>query len=624
MGVQSSNVGFGDTSGSGGPLEPIPFRLLAVADFSREGRGLGDSADAETHRVDKDNFDALLAKMNPKLIFEVPNKLLKDTKDVLVDIDFKSLKDFEGPAVAKRVAPCAALEELRAQINEHAANETTADGMAAKIREIAGESPLAKELITSIRTGGPSQPAAPPKSEPKPEAKTSGGVVDAILSMVDDGESEEKPKESPALGSILSSVTSSARTTAAPSKQAQGVLAEVNAWIDKKIGEQLDPVLHHPDFQSVESAWRGLRFLIERTDFRKDIVVEILAARKGDLRKFLVGGVLQNEYDMPGNPPLGAVICDSAFDTTPPDLELLQEIAGKCELIQAPFIGQAGAAFFGRQTLHGVGLTGSLAELLAGAQFTKWKSLREKDEMRWAALTLNRILLRAPHAANPGKSYPETVNANKGEGLLFGGTVWALGACMTQSFAKEGWPHSISGLRGGGAVTGLPLRAFEGRPGRVQQIPLETMLTEANTQELSSAGLIPLQCPDNSDTAFFTYLPCVSAPKRFSNPAATQEAAMHTVLPYQLFASRMAIWLQRFLGEARGSSSAQEMEAGLKAKLAAVLGTPKTEGGLPSIRVEVSDHDQNPELYQVCLEIKPDFKFFGLTPRIQLAIAVRR
>ena len=49
------------------------------------------------------------------------------------------------------------------------------------------------------------------------------------------------------------------------------------AELDKQISQQLDEVMHHQDFQKVESTWRGLKFLVDRTDFRQNVKIELLA-----------------------------------------------------------------------------------------------------------------------------------------------------------------------------------------------------------------------------------------------------------------------------------------------------------------------------------------------------------
>src|SRR6185295_19856431 len=55
------------------------------------------------------------------------------------------------------------------------------------------------------------------------------------------------------------------------------------AEIDVKLSRQIDEILHDPTFQKLESAWRGLKFAIDRCDFRENIKVEMLNVSKEDL-----------------------------------------------------------------------------------------------------------------------------------------------------------------------------------------------------------------------------------------------------------------------------------------------------------------------------------------------------
>ena len=55
------------------------------------------------------------------------------------------------------------------------------------------------------------------------------------------------------------------------------------AEIDAKLSRQMDEILHHPTFQSLESSWRGLQLLVDRTNFRENIKIEILNVSKEDL-----------------------------------------------------------------------------------------------------------------------------------------------------------------------------------------------------------------------------------------------------------------------------------------------------------------------------------------------------
>jgi type VI secretion system protein ImpC len=91
------------------------------------------------------------------------------------------------------------------------------------------------------------------------------------------------------------------------------------AELDNQISRQLDAVMHHPDFQRVESGWRGLKFLVDRTDFRQNVKIEVLDVSKEDLRQdfedcpeIIQSGLYRHtyiqEYDTPGGEPIGSVI----------------------------------------------------------------------------------------------------------------------------------------------------------------------------------------------------------------------------------------------------------------------------------------------------------------------------
>lgn len=57
------------------------------------------------------------------------------------------------------------------------------------------------------------------------------------------------------------------------------------AEIDRKLSSQVDAIMHHPTFQKIESAWRGLKFAVDRTNFRENIKFELLNVSKEDLQR---------------------------------------------------------------------------------------------------------------------------------------------------------------------------------------------------------------------------------------------------------------------------------------------------------------------------------------------------
>ena len=52
------------------------------------------------------------------------------------------------------------------------------------------------------------------------------------------------------------------------------LLDQYIAKIDETLSRQLDKIMHHEKFQKIESAWRGLKYLVDRTDFKANIKIE--------------------------------------------------------------------------------------------------------------------------------------------------------------------------------------------------------------------------------------------------------------------------------------------------------------------------------------------------------------
>ncbi|WP_183146317.1 type VI secretion system contractile sheath domain-containing protein, partial [Pseudomonas syringae] len=89
------------------------------------------------------------------------------------------------------------------------------------------------------------------------------------------------------------------------------LLDEHIAALDTQISRQLDAIMHHPDFQRVESTWRGVKSLIDQTDFRQNVRIELLDISKDhliqdfeDVPEIAQSGLYQHtytqEYDTPG------------------------------------------------------------------------------------------------------------------------------------------------------------------------------------------------------------------------------------------------------------------------------------------------------------------------------------
>src|SRR5262249_8280650 len=104
--------------------------------------------------------------------------------------------------------------------------------------------------------------------------------------------------------------------------------------IDAAMSKQLAAVMHHPEFQKMEGTWRGLHYLIKKSETSTMLKIKVLNVSKKDLYKDVSRAsefdqsqiykkLYENEYGMPGGEPYGALIGDYEFQNHPEDVDLL-------------------------------------------------------------------------------------------------------------------------------------------------------------------------------------------------------------------------------------------------------------------------------------------------------------
>ncbi|EAX1656868.1 type VI secretion system contractile sheath large subunit, partial [Salmonella enterica] len=157
------------------------------------------------------------------------------------------------------------------------------------------------------------------------------------------------------------------------------------AELDYQISRQLDEVMHHPEFQRVESLWRGLKHTVDRTDFRQNVKIEILDVSKDDLRQdfedapeIIQSGLYHHtysmEYDQPGGEPIAAIISSYEFDSSAQDVALLRNISKVSAAAHMPFIGSVGPKFFHKSSMEEVAAIKDIGNYFDRAEYIKWKA----------------------------------------------------------------------------------------------------------------------------------------------------------------------------------------------------------------------------------------------------------
>ncbi|ERI53794.1 type VI secretion protein [Pseudomonas sp. EGD-AK9] len=409
------------------------------------------------------------------------------------------------------------------------------------------------------------------------------------------------------------------------------------AEIDAKLSRQMDEILHHPDFQALESSWRGLKLLVDRTNFRENIKLEILNASKQDLlddfedspeivQSGLYKHIYTAEYGQFGGQPVGALIANYFFDPSAPDVKTLQYVASVACMSHAPFIAAAGPKFFGLETFTGLPDLKDLKDHFEGPQFTKWQSFREQEDARYVGLTVPRFLLRNPYDPedNPVKTfvYKENV-ANSHEHYLWGNTAYAFASRLTDSFAKFRWCPNIIGPQSGGAVEDLPLHHFESMGEIETKIPTEVLVSDRREYELAEEGFIALTMRKGSDNAAFFSANSAQKPKFFGISEEGKTAELNyklgTQLPYMFIVNRLAHYLKVLQREQIGAwKERTDLELELNKWIRQYVADQENPSSevrsrrpLRAAQVIVSDVEGEPGWYRVSLNVRPHFKYMG-------------
>ena len=409
------------------------------------------------------------------------------------------------------------------------------------------------------------------------------------------------------------------------------------AEIDAKLSKQIDEIIHHPTFQKLESAWRSLKFVIDRVDFRENIKVELLNCSKEDLladfedapevpKSGLYKIVYSAEYGTFGGRPFGAMVANYDFGPGPQDVALLQKCASVATMSHAPFFAAAGPGFFGLKDYINLPNLKDLKSLFEGPQYTKWQAFRESEDARYVGLTLPRFLLRLPFGANtvPVKAfnYEEDV-IGKHDAYCWGNAAFAMATRIADSFAKFRWCPNIIGPQAGGTVENLPLHQYEAM-GEIQtKIPTEIVLTERREFELSEEGFIGLTYRKDSDNACFFSANSAQKPKYFGQSEEGRAAELNyrlgTQLPYMMIMCRLSHYLKVLQREQIGTwKERADLERELNdwigqyvADQDVVSAAIRGRRPLRKAQITVEDVPGNAGWYKVDMKVRPHFKYMG-------------
>jgi type VI secretion system protein ImpC len=430
----------------------------------------------------------------------------------------------------------------------------------------------------------------------------------------------------------------------ADAKVDKAMIDAMIAEIDGKMSKQLDAIMHQEAFQKLESSWRSLKMLVDRTDFRENNRIELLSVSKEDLQsdfedapEITKSGLYKTaytaEYGQFGGEPYGAIVGNYEFGPGPQDIALLGKLASVATMAHAPFLSAASSKFFGIDSYTKLPALNDLKSMFEGPQYAKWRGFRESDDARSVGLCAPRFLLRLPYGQDtvPVKAfnYTEEVKGNH-DAYLWGNTAFALASRLADSFAKYRWCPNIIGPQSGGAVEDLPLHQYESMGEIETKCPTEVMVSERREYELAEEGFIGLSMRKGSDNACFFSANSCQKVKTFGNSpegkAAETNHRLGTQLPYMFVMNRLAHYIKVLQREQIGSwkdkmTLKRELNDWIN-QYVSDMDSPAAEvrNVRPLRKAEITVDDVAGEAgwFKVGLKVQPHFKYMGASFTLSL------
>lgn len=460
---------------------------------------------------------------------------------------------------------------------------------------------------------------------------------------------EFKPKTEEAKSAVESAVQTLAQHALANAKLISNdvfkTIESMVAAIDKKLSEQVNLVLHHEEFQKLESAWRGLHYLVNNTETDEKLKIRVMNVSKADLGKTLkrfkgtawdqspiFKQVYEQEYGQFGGEPFGCLMGDYYFDQSAPDCELLGEMAKIAAAAHAPFLAAASPTVMQMGSWQELANPRDLTKIFSTPEYAAWRSLRESDDAKYLGLTMPRFLSRLPYGAtsNPVEefAFEEDTGAADHSRFTWTNSAYAMAVNINRSFKTYGWCSRIRGIESGGAVEGLPAHSFPTDDGGVDmKCPTEIAISDRREAELAKSGFMPLIHRKNSDFAAFIGAQSLQKPQEYDDPDATANANLAARLPYLFATCRFAHYLKCMVRDKIGSFKERaDMESWLNGWIQQYVDSnpalsnedTKSRKPLASAEVVVEEVEGNPGYYSSKFFLRPHYQLEGLTVSLRL------
>lgn len=359
----------------------------------------------------------------------------------------------------------------------------------------------------------------------------------------------------------------------------------VSRWIaeiDEQICELLHEITVHPEFQSLKSAWYGVRYLVESTSDTA-VIVRLLDIAYTELIKdfeysiefdqsSLFHKIYSQEFGSAGGTPYGAILCDHSVSFNTPAamnayINYLQHLAQIGAAAFCPFILGAPPALMDLETYDQLSGRINLDTTYRQLKFMKWNRFRSHPDARFIGLLLPRVLIDTPVylRSDSGFMVSESLATRSSEHFTWMSPVYVFGRTLAHCYETTGWLAEICGVKGHGVTVDENHRGFVNLVDDYPCPQAEKLVHDELSQALADYGFMSLTSTTNSAKTVVYTAPSLHSPAHYDDVAAQHNARYAAQLQYVLCVSRFSHYLKILMRNKVGSfTTVDECQAYLK------------------------------------------------------------
>ena len=463
--------------------EDLPFHILLLGDWSgTDSQEVDfDSSKCNPVEIDRDNFEEVLRKLDVRLNLDFH----EDGGNVL-SLRFTEFEDFHPDRVFQQLPLFANLRDVRRRL----INSPTFDDAAREIRSWLVEAENEKASETKTQATATAKPKSPPSD-----------LLNQILGQAEEDitVAQSQNTESSELSAFVKKLVKPYLIQTDTTEQSKLLMV-----VDEVISDLMRKILHHPQFQALESAWRGAYFLVRRVETDSELKIYLLDISKDELTTNLKSNsdltnsrlyqILSQQTGKTFDGKSWAVVCGNyTFSLNIDDVATLIRLAKIADNTDTPFISHIKPEIFGFKSFAEADASDNWKISENSTEEKLWTMLRAVPEAVQLALALPRTLARLPYGENTEPTetfyFEEFIPTIQHEQYLWTNPVFIIALLLAKTFRQFGWNMSRNFFQD---VDGLPVHLYQEELDHKTKPCAEILMTQNNCERILEQGAIPL------------------------------------------------------------------------------------------------------------------------------------